>query len=133
MNVQSMKETIDKIFSCAKQLEAMSCNEWDNQCLEGLLVKQESFMKELLLQKRCLQENYGKSWKKKNPLTSDKIAVKLKAIEKFYQRFIQNVSIRKGLIQTELSEINKTKRTLSTVKDLYGGSLKHKKRFNTLL
>jgi hypothetical protein len=111
-----MQELLSELKANALQLVNISRGAYDAPLVQELFAKQEDLVQEISA--------------RKNSLSPEEQAC-INEVEGLNTAFIQNLKIRKGLIEKEIQTIHKTASGLQVLKELYGPSkLQRPKRIN---
>ena len=115
--VSGMETLVEEIVKTAEQLREMSCIKIVEDELNILQERQE-YLIERLLELNVQYEDDSKG--KGNSSSIDKIQERLADFERLNQAYIENLQVRRGLIQFELEDNQRTRQVLDEVKGAYG-------------
>ena len=118
--IQRLKQHLGAFLTLAKKLTKLSSGNFDAEEVNHLQEQQTEYLTELVDLEKSLSKSYADGWGKAFPKALLEVKELKQAINKASQEFIQNLKVRKELIQIDIQEINKTKSALSAVKELYG-------------
>lgn len=125
-----MHHALDAVMENAIQLKAAS--QADTKDLKDLQNEQKELVAELLEHEKNLREQYGKDWKEEAPFTSTRIEEKIQKIQWLHKQFVQNLIIRKKLIELEVNDLNKARRSLAKMKSFYSPAKTKRSKLDTL-
>lgn len=121
---------LDAVMDNAIALKTAS--QGDSPHLKDLQAEQKQLVAYLLEEENQLIKAYGKNWKEEAPFTSTRIEEKIQKIQWLHKQFIQNLIVRKKLIELEVNELNKARRSLAKMKNFYGPKREARTKLDTL-
>ncbi|MFT4552838.1 MAG: hypothetical protein ACI9S8_001469 [Chlamydiales bacterium] len=127
--VTNLQEKLDQALENVNALHKASSGNIDGEDFKCLQSQQDEILSQLLEADQKLCKEYGSKWYAQKPLSHLQIKDKIKAIEELNSCFIENMKVRKGLLEIELQGLSKTKRTFSKMKTYYG-KVKKRLRIN---
>ena len=125
-----METVLDALVTNAESLKKLSMETVTTEELTKLQETQEGLLADLIKKDRAVQKlgtvvHSEPAWQS--------IQNKLEGFSKLNETFIENLSVRKGLIQFEIQEVKKTRQSLGEMKSRYGTKPSDgKKRINKL-
>lgn len=113
---------LEHLLGNARELLEVSKSSLSGEELEDLQVRQEELLQDVIDADRAFQESWGKE--EPEPLAS--IQRKLKHFQELNEAFVKNLSIRQGIINMELSQIQSSRKQLSDMSSVYSKPVKEK-------
>lgn len=108
----SLEDTLCQMSRNARKLTALSIGAFDAKQVEDVQSKQKTLIKKF---QECSISFLGE-----NHVLPDEMTEEIREIQRENERFINNLVVRKALVQNELEEINKASGTMQEIKPRYG-------------
>jgi hypothetical protein len=128
--LEELETTVEALIENAKALIEVSRGSVTAEELSKLQGRQEELIAEIIKKDKAVQK-LGDGVKSESAWS--RIQEKLDLFGTLNESFIQNLSIRKGLINFEIEEVRKTRKSLAHVRTRYGNQPgDEKSRVNTI-
>lgn len=127
-----MVELVEQLSANAQQLVDHSTGTISEDQLAELQEQQQALITALNKLDRKQQKSGEKPLSDAWPKHWKKIEEHLELFAELNEVFIQNLQVRKGLIQFDLNQVKKARKTVSDVKGAYGQAPRRSRRINRL-
>jgi hypothetical protein len=122
--VLDLQEKLDQVLVNAKNIYAASSGNIEGEYFKNLEMEQKDLFSQLMKLNETLCSSSGVDWYTQVPLSNLQIQSKIKTIQDYMKKFVDNMEIRKGLLRLEIQDINKTKSSFSKMKTHYAKPVK---------
>jgi len=119
--LEEIEYTLELILVNATELFNLSQGEFHAEKIAALQVEQEKLSESVQSYDNMMQARTGEKWLEKDKQKTKQLKDKIKEIRLLQDSFCSNMTVRKGLLQAEIEEINQAYHSLDSVHALYGG------------
>lgn len=116
-----MDETLDQLIAIASELKELSKGTVVAEQLEKLQEQQEGLIAELCRLDALVHADDGQGIPKGSKIWA-RVEDKMTAFSELNEAFIENVRVRKGLIQFEMQQIKKSRKAVAKMRESYTGT-----------